>query len=105
VDRWTGEGTSNMTPRVTTGATANNVFSDYFGDASYVRIQNVQLGYSLNSRYTKRYYQVKIVCRSKQPVHFTKYKGFDPGASNPIGGGIDYGFISYSKNLFVRSKH
>jgi hypothetical protein len=31
VDRWTGEGTSNMTPRVTTGATANNVFSDYFG--------------------------------------------------------------------------
>jgi hypothetical protein len=30
-----------MTPRVTTGATANNVFSDYFvEDASYVRIQN-----------------------------------------------------------------
>jgi hypothetical protein len=55
LDRWTGEGTSNMTPRVTTGATANNVFSDYFvEDASYVRIQNVQLGYSLNSRYTEK---------------------------------------------------
>jgi hypothetical protein len=54
LDRWTGEGTSNMTPRVTTGATAN-VFSDYFvEDASYVRIQNVQLGYSLNSRYTEK---------------------------------------------------
>jgi hypothetical protein len=36
---------------------------------------------------------------------FTKYKGFDPGASNgaPIGGGIDNGFI-LPKNLFVRSK-
>jgi hypothetical protein len=53
LDRWTGEGTSNMTPRVTTGATAN-VFSDYLEDASYVRIQNVQLGYSLNSRYTEK---------------------------------------------------
>jgi hypothetical protein len=28
LDRWTGEGTSNMTPSYT-GATANNVFSDY----------------------------------------------------------------------------
>jgi hypothetical protein len=62
-----------MTPRVTTGATANNVFSDFVEDASYVRIQNVQLGYSLNSRYTeKSRYKVKIVCRSKQPVHFYK---------------------------------
>jgi hypothetical protein len=31
------------------------MFSDYFvEDASYVRIQNVQLGYSLNSRYTEK---------------------------------------------------
>jgi hypothetical protein len=43
------EGTSNSVPRVTTGATANNVFSDYFvEDASYLRIQNIQLGYTLN---------------------------------------------------------
>jgi hypothetical protein len=49
LDRWTGEGTSNSVPRVTTGATANNVFSDYFvEDASYLRIQNIQLGYTLN---------------------------------------------------------
>jgi hypothetical protein len=39
----------NSVPRVTTGATANNVFSDYFvEDASYLRIQNIQLGYTLN---------------------------------------------------------
>jgi hypothetical protein len=37
---------------------------------------------------------------------FTKYKGFDPGASNgaPIGGGIDMVSI-YSKNVYVRFKH
>jgi hypothetical protein len=30
LDRWTGEGTSNINPRVTTGATANTIFSDYY---------------------------------------------------------------------------
>jgi hypothetical protein len=80
LDRWTGEGTSNDAKSYY--RSYGQCFLDYFvEDASYVRIQNVQLGYSLNSRYTEknRYYQVKIVCRSKQPVHFTKYKGFDPG--------------------------
>ena len=48
LDRWTGPGTSNTVPRVTTGATSNIAFSDYYvEDASYARIQNVQLGYSL----------------------------------------------------------
>jgi hypothetical protein len=42
-----GEGTSNINPRVTTGATANTIFSDYYvEDASYLRIQNIQLGYT-----------------------------------------------------------
>ena len=30
LDRWTGEGTSNTVPRVTTGASSNNLFSSYF---------------------------------------------------------------------------
>jgi hypothetical protein len=45
LDRWTGEGTSTTVPRVTTGATANNVLSDYFvEDASYFRIQKHTVG-------------------------------------------------------------
>jgi hypothetical protein len=56
LDRWTGEGTSNINPRVTTGATANNtIFSDYYvEDASYLRIQNIQLGYTLNSKVSEK---------------------------------------------------
>jgi len=97
LDRWTGEGTSNTVPRVTTGATSNNVFSDYFvEDASFLRLQNVQLGYSLPQSMLER---VKI---SKLRVYgsvtnlftLTYYKGYDPSASSgaPIGGGIDNGF-------------
>ena len=96
-ERWTGAGSSNQVPKVTTAATANNVFSDYFvEDASYLRIQNVQLGYSLPQKSLDPMGIAK--CRIYAGVNnlytFTKYRGFDPGASSgaPIGGGIDYGF-------------
>ncbi|MCZ8228705.1 TonB-dependent receptor [Flavobacterium sp.] len=97
LDRWTGEGSSNATPRVTTGATSNNVFSDYFVEyASYIRIQNVQLGYTLSPSVSEKIgiSKFRIYTGVNNLYTFTKYKGYDPGASNgaPIGGGIDYGF-------------
>lgn len=97
LDRWTGEGSTNATPRVTTGATSNNVFSDYFvEDASYIRIQNVQLGYTLSPTVSEKIgvSKFRIYTGVNNLYTFTKYKGYDPGASNgaPIGGGIDYGF-------------
>ena len=95
--RWHGEGTSNTIPRVTTGATANNVLSDYFvEDASYFRIQNVQLGYSLNDDIISRLGVTKLrfYVGVNNLYTFTKYRGFDPGASSgtPLASGIDFGF-------------
>lgn len=106
LDRWTGEGTSNNVPRVTTGATANNVFSDYFvEDASYLRIQNIQLGYTLNPKIAEKAFmsKVRLYAGVNNLYTFTKYKGFDPGASNgaPIGGGIDYGFYPIPRTYLL----
>lgn len=97
LDRWTGEGTSNTVPRVTAGATSNNVFSDYFvEDASFLRIQNLQLGYSLPETLINRVKlnKVRIYASVNNVYTFTKYKGYDPAANsgNPISGGIDYGY-------------
>jgi TonB-linked SusC/RagA family outer membrane protein len=97
LDRWTGEGTSNINPRVTTGATANTIFSDYYvEDASYLRIQNVQLGYTLNSTVSEKVgiTKLRLYTGVNNLYTFTKYRGFDPGASSgaPIGGGFDNGF-------------
>lgn len=97
LDRWKGEGTSNTVPRVTTAGTSNRVLSDYFvEDASYVRIQSVQIGYSLNSGFIEKagMSKVRLYTGVNNLYTFTKYKGYDPGASNgaPIGGGIDDGF-------------
>lgn len=95
--RWTGEGSTNSIPRVTNGTTANNIFSDYFvEDASYVRIQNVQLGYTLNQDFLQKagISNVRVYASANNLYTFTKYRGYDPGASSgaPIGGGVDNGF-------------
>jgi TonB-linked SusC/RagA family outer membrane protein len=106
LDRWTGEGSTNSTPRVTTGATANNVFSNYYvEDASYFRIQNVQLGYTLNPNISQRagITKLRLYTGVNNLYTFTKYKGFDPGASSgsPIGGGIDYGFYPVPRTFLL----
>jgi TonB-linked SusC/RagA family outer membrane protein len=104
--RWHGEGTSNSIPRVTTGATANNVFSDYFvEDASYFRIQNVQLGYTFNPDFTKKAYitKLRLYVGVNNLYTFTKYKGYDPGASSgaPLSSGIDYGFYPVPRTYML----
>ncbi|KAF2508451.1 TonB-dependent receptor [Flavobacterium zhairuonense] len=115
LDRWTGEGSTNSTPRVTTGATANNVFSDYFvEDASYFRIQNIQLGYSLNPNVAQKagLTKLRLYVGVNNLYTFTKYRGFDPGASfgpgnrdnvsqSPIGAGIDYGFYPIPRTYLM----
>jgi hypothetical protein len=106
LDRWTGEGTSNTVPRVTTGASGNNVFSDYFvEDASFLRIQAIQLGYSLPPKFAESigFTKFRLYGAVNNVYTFTKYKGFDPGASSgaPVGGGIDNGFYPVPRTYML----
>lgn len=104
--RWHGEGTSTTVPRVTTESTANSVFSDYFvEDASYCRIQNVQLGYTVNEYFTKKagITKLRFYVGVNNLYTFTKYRGFDPGAtnSNPLSSGIDFGFYPVPRTYLL----
>lgn len=97
LDRWRGEGTSNSFPRVTTGATNNTLFSDFYvEDGSFIRLQNVQLGYSFPSELLERWglQKLRVYVSANNLFTLTEYSGYDPTASTgePIGGGIDYGF-------------
>jgi len=97
MDRWTGPGTSNTVPRVTTAATANNVFSEYYVEnGSYARIQRLQLGYRIPEATTMKIKieEVRFFVAITNLATFTKYMGFDPAASTgqPIGSGFDSGF-------------
>lgn len=106
LDRWIGPNSSNENPRVSAGANPNGLFSDYYvEDGSYVRIQNIQIGYTfpdevLNSMNIKKL----RIYGSVNNVHtFTKYSGYDPSASSgdPIGGGIDQGFYPVPRTFMV----
>ena len=102
LDRWTGEGTSNTSPRVTTGATSNTVFSDFYvEDGSFVRLQNVQLGYTFNT--DANIDKLRIYLSGSNLVTLTKYSGYDPtvGTGAPIGGGIDLGFYPNAASLLL----
>jgi len=106
LNRWTGEGTSNTVPRTTTGATTNKLFSDFYvEDASFLRIQNVQLGYSLSQNVLDKigFDKVRIYTSVNNLFTFTKYTGYDPAATTgeAIGGGIDYGFYPVSRQYLL----
>ena len=98
LDRWTGEGTSNTIPRATSGKSINtDEFSDFLvEDASFLRIQNIQVGYTFDQSTIAKIGMEKVrVYISANNVHtFTNYQGYDPSASSgsPIGAGIDKGF-------------
>ena len=94
LDRWHGPGTSNTTPRVTTAANPNTRFSDFYvEDGSFVRVQNIQIGYTLANEFLD-IESFRLYMSVNNAFTFTKYKGFDPTTSSgaPIGGGFDQGF-------------
>jgi hypothetical protein len=102
LDRWTGPGTSNTVPRLTTAATANTVFSDYYvEDGSYLRLQRIQLGYKIAQETTKKIgiEEIRFFVAVNNLFTITKYMGFDPAASSgsPIGSGFDNGFYPASR--------
>ena len=104
LSRWTGPGTSNDFPRVTTGATNNTLFSDFYvEDGSFIRLQNIQLGYTLNPKLSGKIGldKLRFFVTANNLFTLTKYKGYDPSASSgaPIGGGIDQGFYPTPKTF------
>ncbi|MEC3906248.1 TonB-dependent receptor [Tamlana sp. 2201CG12-4] len=106
LNRWTGEGTSNSVPRVTNGGTTNRLFSDFYvEDSSFLRIQNIQLGYSLSDEVIEKLgiHKLRLYTLINNPFTFTKYNGYDPAATNgaAIGGGIDYGFYPVARQFII----
>lgn len=103
--RWTGAGTSNDFPRVTTSATSNTLFSDFFvEDGSFIRVQNIQLGYTFGEGILgEQIDALRLYTSVSNAFTFTKYRGYDPTASSgdPIGGGIDNGFYPSPRTFIL----
>ncbi|WP_034044664.1 SusC/RagA family TonB-linked outer membrane protein [Wocania ichthyoenteri] len=105
LNRWTGEGTSNTSPRVTNGATSNTVFSDFYvEDGSFVRLQNAQIGYTFSSdAEDPTFDKFRVYLSGSNLFTLTEYSGYDPtaGTGAPIGGGIDQGFYPTARTILL----
>ncbi|TDQ29137.1 SusC/RagA family TonB-linked outer membrane protein [Zeaxanthinibacter enoshimensis] len=106
LNRWTGEGSTNSYPRMTTGATSNTLFSDFFvEDGSFVRLQNVQVGYTMPRKIVEDMgiRKLRFYLSASNVFTLTEYKGYDPSASSgaPIGAGIDQGFYPVPRTYLM----
>ncbi len=105
LDRWTGEGTSNTTPRVTE-TNINMQFSDlYVKDGSYLRISNISLGYDFSKLIKlKAISQCRIYGSVQNAFTFTTYDGMDPeigyGTDKWVSG-VDLGYYPRPRTILV----
>lgn len=106
INRWTGPGSTNEYPRVTTGATHNNEFSDFYvEDGSYVRLRNVQIGYTFPEAMMRKMKveTFRVYLAANNLVTFTRYQGFDPdlGSASVLSSGVDYGIYPQAKTFMA----
>ncbi len=89
MDRWTGPGTSNKIPRITSIDTNRNWRASdlYIKNGNYCRLKNIQLGYTIPRNLSRiaGIENLRIFVGAENLLTFTKYKdGFDPEIGNSI---------------------
>jgi len=103
LNRWTGEGTSNSYPRISSSDGNGNFtkMSDfYLEDGDYLRLKVVQLGYSLPQSIISKagLQKLRLYVSGENLFTLTKYTGYDP----EIGGdvfGIDRGYYPQARSF------
>lgn len=97
-NRWTTENKSNQYPGINgNGKTESSTY--YVEDASYLRLKNIVLGYTLPTNVSSRIgvKNIRVYGTIDNLLTFTKYSGFDPEVSywNKLISGLDN--ISYPR--------
>ncbi|MCU0403657.1 MAG: TonB-dependent receptor [Chitinophagaceae bacterium] len=99
LNRWTEQTPENNEPRMTSRDPNNNMrFSDrYVQDGSYIRLKNIQLGYTIpfNPSSRIKISNMRVYVAADNLFTITNYDGFDPEVSeyyyNPYAFGVDVG--------------
>jgi hypothetical protein len=77
---WTGEGSTNKYPSAiaTTQSWNNNASSFYVENGSYLRLQNIQLGYNFKVGKNGNGPSFRLYATADRPLIFTRYSGVTP---------------------------
>ncbi|SFH95391.1 TonB-linked outer membrane protein, SusC/RagA family [Halpernia frigidisoli] len=83
-NRWTGPGTSNSYSLITNNQAIILPSSFYVEDGSYIRIRNIQFGYTLPKGFSEKpkINKVRIYLSAQNPWTSFKYHGFSPEILN-----------------------
>lgn len=97
-NRWTGDGSTNVHP----GAQRDSRASTYYlEDGSYLRINNITLGYTINKKALNDIAKVRVYATAQNPFMFTKYTGFTPEL---IGSGSTAGVSGIELRAYPNTK-
>jgi len=76
---WDGEGSTNTIPRVSFTDNGSSRVSDIFvEDASYLRLKNLEVGYSLRPNKMTGNGMIRFYLSGQNLLTFTQYTGLDP---------------------------
>lgn len=105
--RWTGEGSTNdpRNPRYSfTDANSNiRVSSRYVEDGSFIRLKNLQLGYTFPSADRKRLFSsMRAYVQARNLFTLTNYSGLDPEiAGGILDTGVDRGAYPQARTISI----
>jgi TonB-dependent starch-binding outer membrane protein SusC len=100
LNSWHGEGTSNTTPRVSFNNNGGgNVSSVFVEDASYLRLKNIEIGYTFNTG-KSGIKNLRLYVSGQNLITSTKYTGLDPESTSLI----DKGTYPQSKAIILGAK-
>jgi len=92
-NRWTGAGSSNTYASASLASGLNNAPNSFYVESGdYIRLRNIQLGYSLpNSIVSKwKMQKLRVFVNAQNAANFFGYKGFSPEVGGtPTNAGID----------------
>lgn len=92
-NRWHGEGTSNTNSMVTNNQAIIKPNSFYVEDGSFIRVRNIQLGYTVPSNVNEHLniQKLRVYVGAQNPWTSFKYNGFSPEilSSDPVQRGVD----------------
>ncbi len=115
-ERWHGEGTSNTMPRVSFNGASNNKYpsSRFLEDGSYLRLKNVQVGYTFPEKTLSRagIKSLRFYITGQNLWTLTNYTGLDPEMhvsdnakrdtyGGDVAAGIDWGTYPSARSLIV----
>jgi hypothetical protein len=101
---WNGAGSTNKNFAIDANSRMNLEMSDwYIEEGSYVRLKNIQLGYTLPNSLTKNITisNLRFFLAVQNLLTITGYSGLDPeiGSDNPQYMGIDMGFYPQARTF------